>query len=92
MPWAERFQKTWHQVNVLGMECGNGFTGKVEWAGWDILQMGGWWGVICWWDTGRVYYWVEYVIGIMGGAICDLQWKQVGKGDNSDLYLLCNFC
>ena len=29
--------------------------------------------------------------GIMGGAICDLQWKQVGKGDNSDLYLLCNF-
>ena len=27
----------------------------------------------------------------MGGAICDLQWKQVGKGDNSDLYLLCNF-
>ena len=26
-----------------------------------------------------------------GGAICDLQWKQVGKGDNSDLYLLCNF-
>ena len=49
-------------------------------------------GEICWWDTGRVYYWVEYVIGIMGGgAICDLQWKQVGKGDNSDLYLLCNF-
>ena len=26
-----------------------------------------------------------------GGAICDLQWKQVGKDDNSDLYLLCNF-
>ena len=54
--------------------------------------MGSWWGgVICWWDTGRVYYWVEYVSGIMGGAICDLQWKQVGKDDNSDLYLLCKF-
>ena len=24
-------------------------------------------GAICWWDTGRVYYWVEYVSGIMGG-------------------------
>ena len=20
------------------MECGNGFTGKVEWAGWDIYR------------------------------------------------------
>ena len=50
------------------MECGNGFTGKVEWAGWDIYRwVAGGGGVICWWDTGRVYYWVEYVSGIMGG-------------------------
>ena len=63
-------------------------------SGQDGIFIDGWLvgGVICWWDTGRVYYWVEYVSGIMGGAICDLQWKQVGKDDNSDLYLLCNFC
>ena len=54
--------------------------------------MGGWWG------GGDLL--VGHGKGLLlggvcewhyGGAICDLQWKQVGKGDNSDLYLLCNF-
>ena len=54
--------------------------------------MGGWWG------GGDLL--VGHGKGLLlggvcewhyGGAICDLQWKQVGKDGNSDLYLLCNF-
>ena len=39
-------------------------------SGQDGIFIGGWLvgGVVCWWDTGRVYYWVEYVSGIMGGG------------------------
>ena len=54
--------------------------------------MGGWWGGDLLVGHGKGLLLGGVCEWHYGGTICDLQWKQVGKGDNSDLYLLCNFC